>query len=399
MQDGLQVPARCGGFVDALVEQAIDAAYDSVLAEEGWQRVLGVLARLFRCHFADVFARTDDRSRFHGVAQRMDRAEYEDVFLGQWVARNVWGTRRPVRVAGEIVTTRQMVTRDELLRSEMYNDFLSPRGLHEGLRLAIWAGGGWIQDISLLRPWSKGPFEGQELAAARTVLPHLQRAAAIERRLGAAQAMAAAGLGALDAVPTGVFVLDSEGGVLWHNAAAAALLGDGVRLQRAQQAGEAGRRDGLRAAADQDSRRLASAVDRATRGADGVRRSDSLLVGRPSGRAPLAVLTLPVRGGGGWAWLPAPAALVLVGDGQAGAPQAAALAALFGLTGAESELAVELLAGHSLAQVAAARGRSVHTVRSQLARLMAKTETNRQSDLLRVLLSAPKPGPDLPDSR
>ena len=370
----------------AAIGRVVDAAYASVLDEDGWPSVLAALAGLFRCHFADVFARTDDRGRFHGLAHGMDRAEYEDVFLGAWVSRNVWGTRRPVREAGEIVTTREMVAKDELLRSQMYNEFLAPRGLHEGLRLAIWAGEGWIQDISLLRPWSAGPFEGMELAAARAVLPHLQRAAAVQRRLGAAAAQAVAGEVALDALPHGVFAVDAEGGVIWHNAAAAALLEDGLRIQRG-----AGRRGTLAAVSGQESRRLGEAVLRAARGGAGERSSGSLRVTRPSGRPALTVLTMPVAGARDWRWLVAPAALVVVNDAGRAAP-AADLARLFGLTAAESELAVELLSGRSLAEAAAARGRSINTVRSQLARLMAKTDTNRQADLLRVLLSAPATG-------
>ena len=110
------------------------------------------LARAFRSHFADSFERSFDYSRFGGIAYGLDAADYNEVFLGVWVKRNVWGSRRPTVRAGDVVATRDITPVAELMRSEMYGEFLAPRDLHEGLRLDIWAGEGSIEDISLLRP-------------------------------------------------------------------------------------------------------------------------------------------------------------------------------------------------------------------------------------------------------
>ena len=66
------------------------------------------------------------------------------------------------------------------------------------------------------------------------------------------------------------------------------------------------------------------------------------------------------------------------------------LACLFGLTPGEAALVGDLLAGHELRDIAERSGRSVHTVRSLLGRLMAKTETHRQSDLIRLLSQLPR---------
>ncbi len=86
----------------------------------------------------------------------------------------------------------------------------------------------------------------------------------------------------------------------------------------------------------------------------------------------------------------APAALVCITDPNAEhKPPQAQLAALFGLTQAESALAGGLLSGLELREIAEQSGRSIHTVRSQLATLMAKTDTGRQSELVRLLSRLP----------
>jgi DNA-binding CsgD family transcriptional regulator len=61
------------------------------------------------------------------------------------------------------------------------------------------------------------------------------------------------------------------------------------------------------------------------------------------------------------------------------------LRALFGFTAAEAKIAIELLAGCDPALIAERKSVSVNTVRVHVARIMAKTETNRQADLVRLL--------------
>lgn len=63
------------------------------------------------------------------------------------------------------------------------------------------------------------------------------------------------------------------------------------------------------------------------------------------------------------------------------------LRAAFDLTPAEAEVVQALAEGHSISQIAEARGRSVQTVRAQIKSLMAKTETRSQSELVRLTLS------------
>jgi DNA-binding NarL/FixJ family response regulator len=55
-------------------------------------------------------------------------------------------------------------------------------------------------------------------------------------------------------------------------------------------------------------------------------------------------------------------------------------------------VALDLPGGREVAEIARHRGRSVATTRTHLARLLEKTGTNRQIDLIRVLLRVPLGG-------
>jgi len=61
---------------------------------------------------------------------------------------------------------------------------------------------------------------------------------------------------------------------------------------------------------------------------------------------------------------------------------------LFGLTGAEMRVGTMLAAGASPREIARALGASIHTIRVHVKRLLEKTDTHRQSELIVTLLNS-----------
>ena len=62
---------------------------------------------------------------------------------------------------------------------------------------------------------------------------------------------------------------------------------------------------------------------------------------------------------------------------------------LYGLTPAEGRLALGLTNGHKLDDLAEEWGVSMHTVRSQLRQIFRKTDTSRQSEVVKLILTGP----------
>jgi len=367
------------------VSDTIGMIYDVALDQSAWPPLLAQLSAMFNCHFVDSFRRADDYSWFNGTVHGLEQTDYEEIFLGDWARRNVWGQRRPVRRAGDVLVTREITPADELLRSEMYNEYLAPRGLHEGLRMDIWAGQGWIEDISMLRPWSAGQFSPGEITMAHRLLAHLRRATAVGRRLDEAEQIAIAGVSALEHLQSAMLLLSRQGRIVYANASAQALLAnsDGVVATPA----------GLGCTCPNLAGALQAALDGACDRFGFGGRSAALRIPRSSGEPALALTALPLRAetqpfqtGG----RDGPAALVCITDPRVGVgTQQGQLASLFGLTQAEAAVAGELLAGFELREIAERSGRSFNTVRTHLARLLAKTDTRRQSDLVRLLARLP----------
>ena len=82
-------------------------------------------------------------------------------------------------------------------------------------------------------------------------------------------------------------------------------------------------------------------------------------------------------------------AMILVTDPDTRFPSARDLAELFGLSRAESRLAMALLAGKALRDIAADSSIQITTARTQLSSILRKVGVTRQAELIRVLSSIP----------
>jgi DNA-binding CsgD family transcriptional regulator/tetratricopeptide (TPR) repeat protein len=217
-------------------------------------------------------------------------------------------------------------------------------------------------------------------AATAEVLEMRPLAAAIAATLAAQRGGAAvrpAAEGGLERVPLGVLLLDAEQRVLQVNRRALAIVAeaDGVRI-------DAGRLCTGDAHGDLLLQRVLCAVAEEPAGA-----GSYLALLRPSGRRPLgALITAPdPRSFDGVAG--AVAAVYLTDPERPSPPLYDAVIGLYGLTAAEARLAVLLATGVRVDAAAAQLGISVHTARTQLKRTLRKTETHRQADLVRLLLT------------
>jgi DNA-binding CsgD family transcriptional regulator len=364
-------------------QRLVSAIYDLALAPEGWPTVLRLLGGALNCHYAAAIATTPDRASPRSLGAVGITAEDHREFLRIWHKQNLYGLRHPVREAGAIVLGRSMVPRAELVRSAMYRRYLAPRAIQEVMRLDIFHDNKRSQSISLARPWSSGPFTPEELRFARALMPHLQHAVAVQVRLRDAATVARSALGALETAQGPILLLDRRGCVVHASAEAERMLREADGLSAGA--------TGLRAATPALSARLTSLITRAagTGGMPGA--SGALSLPRPSGKPDLTLVAVPLRPGMAYPGERQPAVVLQVTDPLArAAPDRALLGEAFGLTPAEADVAADLLRGLSVGEIAVGRKRSVATVRTHLASVLAKTGTARQTELLRLLMRLPR---------
>jgi DNA-binding CsgD family transcriptional regulator len=206
----------------------------------------------------------------------------------------------------------------------------------------------------------------------------------IAQRLGTASLQSAAALDAMDRVPFAVFVLGSDGEVLFMNEAAEAVLASGEALRL----DERRLRSLSRSANPTFQQLIASAVE--TFLGSGTGGGGSMSLPRPSGRRDYAVLVTPLSVQKNMFAFQHPAAAVFVTDPEKEQDvPAARLQDLHGLTPAEARVAAAVVSGKTVKDIARAQDISLNTVRSQLKSVFDKLGVHRQSDLVRCLLSRP----------
>jgi DNA-binding CsgD family transcriptional regulator len=118
----------------------------------------------------------------------------------------------------------------------------------------------------------------------------------------------------------------------------------------------------------------------------------ALTLERPSGKRALQVLITPFRPSDSLRSHARVLVLATDPEVKVNFPDAI-LRALYDLTPAETEIANGLLTGFSLEDISLFRKVSVATIRSQMKTLMGKTDTRRQSDLVRLLSALPRTAP------
>jgi DNA-binding CsgD family transcriptional regulator len=361
----------------------LSAIYDLALAPADWPIVLRLLAEALNSPHASSVLTTPERDAPRPLGAVGITAEDHRAFLSTWHKHNVFGTRRPVREAGAIVLGRDILPKPTLLRTAMYRQFLEPREIHEVARLDILADAYRSQSIALARPWASGPFTSDELAFAGALMPHLQRVATLHAHIEGTTAIAQTAINALDGSQAPLLLLDARGRVVHASAEADRLLHEADGLSAGC--------DGLRGATPALSARLQAVLARAAGSSRAPGVSGAVHLRRQSGKPDLVLVAIPAGPRSFGPHIGRGSVVVQVTDPLArSTPDPAILADAFDLTPSEALLAADLLCGLSVGEAAAKRKRSVATVRTHLASLLAKTGTARQSDLVRLLSRLPR---------
>jgi DNA-binding CsgD family transcriptional regulator len=113
-----------------------------------------------------------------------------------------------------------------------------------------------------------------------------------------------------------------------------------------------------------------------------------LEVPRPSRKQPYRLMLMPVQASGVVPLaISLPAVSVLIVDSESQAePDPAVLRELFSLTPAEARVAGRLVLGRNVEEIAADVGTSIETVRTHIKRILSKTATDRQGELISLVL-------------
>jgi DNA-binding CsgD family transcriptional regulator len=262
--------------------------------------------------------------------------------------------------------------------SVLFRELLEPAGVlpGPGLFVVIERDAQHVLSAAFILPttphWKPS---SNDRAMLERLAPHMVLALRLHRRLAEGSRDSEALLAAFDQLVLGVVFLDGRMRVSYANQSAAELLGVAAGFAPSES---------LASAAQDERTRALERLLRSERGEFRAR-----VYPHPEDGRPLQVLVTPFR------W-PRPdgieqsrfARALFIGDPRqhTGDP-IGVLHALFGLSRGETRLALLLLSGCSVEEAARLLRISVGTARGVLKQVFDKTDTNRQSGLVRLLLS------------
>jgi DNA-binding CsgD family transcriptional regulator len=301
---------------------------------------------------------------YYGALNPLAFVDDPDRYLREW---------RPI-----VLTDEEWLAKEDLVRTEYYNDFLRPQDGHSVMWIRLVREGSHIAVLNVSRSERGGRFNQPDFKVARTLQPHLIRAFKMGKRLGLGKRREQEAEMMLDLSASALFLLDTDGTLRHANCAGERMLASGTALTVA-----GGKLRTKYPARAKDLERLianAASPDAA------VRTGGSMALYAPRRTKPFSILVTPMGPDRFTSVATALSVCVSVTDLEAEIylPEHA-LREVFALTAAEMRLAQALYSGASLKEAAGRFDISTNTVRVQLASIFRKTQTNRQPDLVAVL--------------
>jgi DNA-binding CsgD family transcriptional regulator len=369
-------------------DQIIETVYASITDLGARRRLLAEIAALLDSACANLAVLRRGELVFgvwHGFL------DYPTAFFKNATAEDQW-RKSLIEAKGSMEIGvhfgSRYISHNQLTQTRFYNDYCKPCGIDYSVAVCFLSEHDTLGILAVYRGKEKGDYGSREERLLGDLLPHLVRATACAARVRQVELLRSVGERAWDLMPWGFLLLEGGGQIVFANRMAQEILGqsDGLTARHAR----------LSATASTDVTRFMALLARASAPTSGSRAGGAMAVRRRAHR-PLQLWVMPLPHEEVCFLANEPIATVcmlLIDPEREVLPPQEALKAFYGLTRAEAGLVRGLLRGERLEDYADRRRIALNTARSHLNSVFAKTDTHRQSALIRLLGSMAQPRQD-----
>jgi DNA-binding CsgD family transcriptional regulator len=370
-----------------LLSSLIGDIYDTTLDRSRWPATLKKIAAFVQGESAAVF--WDDAAGGGGDIYFEDGGidpTYRALYFEKFVKCNPITTPRFFAQTEVPVATGDLVPYDEFLTTRFYREWAQPQGLVDFASITLEKSVTKSAMFGVFRHERHGLVDEEMRRRMLLLGPHIRRAVLIAKVFNVKEAEAAMFSQSLDGLRAAIFFVDANGRIVHANAAGHFLLNEADVLRAAAGklvACESGTDAGL-----QDTFLTASRGDAAI-GRTGIALP---LVGKKGERHVAHVL--PLTSGAREKARPshAASAAVFVHKSAVEAPSPPeVIAKAYKLTMAELRVLLAIADVGGVPEVAEVLGIAATTVKTHLGNIFAKTGTNRQADLVKLVAGFSNP--------
>lgn len=355
--------------------RAVAHIYNAALDQTQWPQALGVLSDAAGAQGACCLVANKQSDAIDWVSFSGPCAGLAPEYIKHYSALDPYTPLIAKSPAGSRLWLSELLPPEALRRNEWYNDFVEKNSIKDIF------GGKLLETKS--RVIMFGFHAGGEKAALlrrhkqeiEVLLEALGKAASLQTKLQNAGWISSAAVQALDHLSAAVIVVDQDRRVFDLNGPAERIaeVADGLVIRSGH----------LGAVRSIDQNKIAAAIASATAKQGFRTGSEGLLVARREGRPSYVLAVAPLSGDK--ASHDRPLAIVLVVNPEWRVPSADAVARTFGLSPAEARLAIALMQGRRMNDIARSFGVEITTARTQLSSILKKVGVERQADLIKAL--------------
>jgi DNA-binding CsgD family transcriptional regulator len=368
------------------ISSLIGEIYDAILDRARGTEALGKAAQFVGAQAAALLwrnpvCRTANIIHAFGIAPR-----YVDLYRQHYAKLDPTTAPMFLRDVGEVAAATDLLPHSDFHKTCFYKEWQQPQGFVDTLQASLDKSATDFVDLCFMRDGESGMFDNAARDRLRLIIPHLRRAVLVGKLVDRTTAQAATFGDALDGICAGLFLVDAGGQIVHANASGQAMLAQGVLVR-----GSSGKLTTHDTSAAQGLNEIFSsaATDRA---GSGPQVGAVPLTGRGGEHYVAHVLSLSAgaRRLAGADDRAVAALFVQKASRDLPSPQNA-IAKLYRLTPTELRVLAGIVQVGGVPEVALAMGISVSTVKTHLRRLFAKTGTDRQADLVKLVAGYANP--------
>jgi len=231
----MSTAAPVRAYSEAVILELVGLIYDAAVDAARWPAFLERLAQLLKGDATKLWMQ-DVRTHQQGDLTPPPGLDphYQRLYDEHYATRNVFLQRgASLLQTGTVWPSQRLCPDHDARRSEFFNEWVAPQGLGYGLLGVLFREASVTAMLGVMRPQGAPSFDSEALALVRTLVPHLQRAIDVHRRIATLETRERATRELLDRWTMGAILVDRQQRTAFVNRRAESLLklNDGLTLR------------------------------------------------------------------------------------------------------------------------------------------------------------------------